>query len=97
MKKIAIIALVLVVALGMCACRMGSDNESTPSTNTTTAPQTTAPQTTAPQTEPNTTNPTEPSIAPNVPDPSVDDGHLVEPSDGEGAAPKIRGRFNEIR
>ncbi len=98
MKKFTIIALVLTIALGLCACRMGNTEETTPTTDGATQPSTTAP------TEPATTAPMEtdptvidPTIAPNVPDPSVDDDHLVDPTDGGDAAPKIRNRFSEVK
>lgn len=94
MKRITIMTLVLTIALGLCACRMGGTDDTTP---TTTEPSTTAP------TDPVTTAPVvtdpiviDPTIAPNVPDPSVDDDHLVDPTDGEDAAPKIRNRMNQI-
>lgn len=92
MKNFAIIALVLCIAFGLCACRMGSNNESTPETST--QPQTTVP--TTPATDPTIINPTitDPTIAPNVPDPSVDDNHLVDPTGGEENIPDVRGRLN---
>lgn len=97
MKKFILFALVLTLALGLCACRMGNTDETTPSTDGTTEPATSAP------TEPETTAPMvtdpiviDPTIEPNVPDPSVDDDHLIDPTDGEDAAPKIRGRLNAI-
>jgi len=93
MKKIAIIALVLIVALGLCACRMGSDNETNPTDNTT-EPQTTP--STNPATDPTIIDPTivDPTIAPNIPDPSVDDDHLVDPTGGTESVPNVRGRLN---
>lgn len=92
MKNFAIIALVLVAALGLCACRMGSNNE-TPTTDTTTQPQATDP--TTPATDPTIIDPTitDPTIAPNVPDPSVDDNHLVDPTGGTEDTPDVRGRL----
>ena len=93
MKKFTIIALVLVVALGLCACRMGSNNETTPSENTTTQPQATDP--TTPATDPTIIDPTiiDPTIAPNVPDPSVDENHLIDPTGGAEGTPDVRGRL----
>lgn len=92
MRKFTIIALVLCMALGLCACRMGSNNESTPDTST--QPQTTNP--TNPATDPTIIDPTiiDPTIEPNVPDPSVDDSHLVDPTGGEESTPDVRGRLN---
>lgn len=98
MKKFTIIALVLTIALGLCACRMGGNDETTPPTDGATEPQTTA-TTEPPATDPIVTDPIviDPTIEPNVPDPSVDDDHLVDPTDGEDAAPKIRNRLNALK
>ena len=66
MKQIIAIALTLVLIVGLCACgRRNKSPETMPSTVTTTVPVTTEPVVT---TRP-TTNPT---IATNIPDPSVD-------------------------
>ena len=94
MRKLTIFALVLIVALSLCACRMGSNNETTPTDNTTTEPQASDP--TTPATDPTIIAPTimDPTIAPNVPDPSVDDDHLIDPTGGEESAPNVRGRLN---
>lgn len=94
MKKYTMIALVLIVALSLCACRMGSDQETIPNDNTTTEPRATDP--TTPATDPTIIDPTiiDPTIAPNVPDPSVDDDHLIDPTDGSESTPDVRGRLN---
>ena len=85
MRKIAIFTLVLIIALGLCGCRMGNNTETTP----TTTENPIVPQTTAP-TEPAVTTPIltdpmviDPTIEPNVPDPSVDNDHLIDPTEGE--------------
>ena len=100
MKTFLIIALVAVLALGLCACRMGSSNdETTSTTGTEESPSTTAP--TPSQTEP-LVDPTimDPTIEPNVPDPSVDNDHLVDPT-GDGVlddiVPDIQGRINGLK
>ena len=72
MKRIGIIALVLILALSMAACRRGSTDNTEPSVTT----QPTTTPTTAPTTQP-TTMPTiipeiDPTIDTNIPDPDVD-------------------------
>ena len=62
MKQFFLIALVCVLTLGLCACGMGGDSQST--TSATTVPTTTAP---APSSVV-----TMPTIGSNIPDPSVD-------------------------
>ena len=79
MKTLAILALVVTIVACFCACRMGQNQETTPT------PDTQPPVTTAP--EPTETEPTMPdiTIAPNVPDPDVDNDHLIDPTEGDGA------------
>lgn len=66
MKKFAIFALVLTLALALCACRMGKNEDS--ETTTDNGVQNTAPQVTTPIIDP--------TMGTNVPDPNVDDTHL---------------------
>ena len=97
MKKITIFALVLVLAISLCACRMGGNEE--PTTIPTTVPTTAAP-TTMP--DPTIIDPTilDPTIETNIPDTNVDDDHLIDPTANEGGdtagdtTPNIRRRFN---
>ena len=90
MKRITTVALVLIVALSLYACRMGGNNETLSPTESTTQPETTTP------TQPAVTDPIviDPTIAPNVPDSNVDDDHLVDPTDGQETTPDVRGRLN---
>ncbi len=78
MKKAVLIGLAVVMALVFYACRMRTEEATTPDT---TPAVTTAPEPTA--TEPTATEPTkmEPTLAPNVPDPNVDDDHLIDPTE----------------
>ncbi len=97
MKTIIIIALVLLLASGLFGCRMGNNEETTPTTGSTEPPATTAPVQTDPIVDPTIMDPT---IEPNVPDPSVDDNHLVDPT-GDGVlddvVPEIEGRINGLK
>lgn len=95
MKKIAIISLVLIMAMSICACRMGGNDETTPTTEPTTEPPaTTMPEPTIP--EPTVLDPTLDPIAPNVPDPSVDDNHLIDPTEGNGDTGNGEGLIGDI-
>lgn len=97
MKKIAIISLVLIMAIGLCACRMGRNDETTPTPTTepaTEPPATTMPEPTIP--EPTVLDPTLDPIAPNVPDPNVDDNHLIDPTDGSGTTEDGQGLIGDI-
>lgn len=80
MRNFIVFALILSLALSLCACRMGESNETTPPTEVTTVPDTTAAPTEPPETTPIVTIPI-PTIEPNVPDPSVDDDHLIDPTE----------------
>jgi len=75
MKKYSIYAVILVLAISLAACRMDGGNEST-TRNTTNAPTTATP----------TIIPSMPTVETNIPDPSVDTGHLgdTEGMDGTG-------------
>ncbi len=83
MKKLAFFALAAVLVLSLCACRMGG---SEPTSNPTTNPATEPPATTVP--EPSGTEPAisipmiDPTLDTNIPDPSVDDSHLMDPTEG---------------
>lgn len=66
MKKFAIFALVFTLALALCACRMGKDEN--PEITTDNGTQNTAPQVTTPIIDP--------TMGTNVPDTNVDDTHL---------------------
>lgn len=66
MKKYTVFLLCLILTLGLCACRAESQPDTT--AGTTRPPVTTQPVTTAP----------EPTMETNIPDPSVDDDHLVQ-------------------
>lgn len=97
MKKIAIIGLVLIMAMSICACRMGGNDETTPTPTTeptTEPPATTMPEPTIP--EPTVLDPTLDPIAPNVPDPSVDDNHLIDPTEGNGDTGNGEGLIGDI-
>lgn len=79
MKKFAIFTLVLVIALSLNACRMGetqttTEQNTTPDTTTATTPTVTTPIATDPIV-------IDPTIEPNVPDPSVDNDHLIDPTE----------------
>ena len=98
MKTFLILALVLVLALGLCACRMGGKNEeTTPTTDATEPPATTTPSETEPLVDPTIMDPT---LAPNIPDPSVDDDHLIDPTDDgilDNIVPDIKGRIDGLK
>ena len=97
MKSIPLIALTVVLALGLCACRRNKNQETTPIAAPTDPPATTQPEPT--QTEP-LIDPTimDPTLEPNVPDASVDDDHLIDPTDNsEGTTPEIKGRLNGMQ
>lgn len=87
MKRIAIITLILAIAVGLCGCKMGGNEQTTSPTNNTTVPQTTAP-TEPPVTTPIVTDPIviEPTIEPNIPDPSVDNDHLIDSTEPENGS-----------
>ena len=94
MKKLTIFTLLLVLAMSLCACRMGSSEETT--TIPTTEPETTTmpvPTTTEPTTQ-------SPTIETNIPDTNVDDEHMTDTTGGSdsgnngGVIPSIRRRFN---
>ena len=93
MKKTMLFALIAVLALSLCACRMGNNHE------TTTVP-TTEPVVTT--TEPVTTMPTmpNPTIETNIPDTNVDDDHMIDTTEGAingttgDTTPNIRRYFN---
>ncbi len=78
MKKIFSGILILTMVLGLCACNMGKSDEATPTTEPAPTP-TTQPATEPPASQPETTLP---PIKPNVPDPNVDDDHLIDPTEG---------------
>ena len=81
MKKIAAFALIFVLALSLYACRMGGTQTGTEGT---TVPSATEPTVTTPiATTPIATDPiiTDPTIEPNVPDHSVDNDHLIDPTE----------------
>lgn len=94
MKRITILALVLVMALSLCACRMGGNEE------TTTVPTTQPETTTMPV--PTTTEPMIPDLTfeTNIPDTNVDDEHMTDTTGGsegnsdDSAVPSVRRRFN---
>ena len=96
MKKAAAFTLVLLLAFGLCACRMGNNTNTTPETENTTAPVATDPVVTDPIVEPTVMDPT---METNIPDSNVDDDHLVDPT-GEGiiddAARSIKRRINGL-
>ncbi len=83
MKKTAIFVLAVILAFGLCACKMGGNEPTNP-----------APATNSPATVPSEpAAPTEsdpimdPTMDTNVPDPSVDNDHLIEPTDNSTAMP----------
>lgn len=80
MKKTIAILLVLLTALSLCACRMGQNSDTTPETENTTPPAATDPVETDPIVEPTVMDPT---METNIPDPNVDNDHLVDPT-GDG-------------
>ena len=94
MKKFTILALILVLAFSLCACRMGGKEE--PTTIPTTAPQVTT------MPDPTIIDPTilDPTIETNIPDTNVDDDHMIDPTDdtagdtGDNATPDIQRRVN---
>ena len=77
MKKFFLGILVLTVVFSLCACNMGRNDEQTPTTEPAPAP-TTQPTTEPPASQPETTLP---PVKPNVPDPNVDDDHLIDPTE----------------
>lgn len=86
MKKYTIFLFCLILAAALCGCRQHAD------LLTTTAPTTRPPITTAPA-----TSAPELTMETNIPDPSVDDSHLVEttvPEGTAGTAAAIRGRIS---
>ena len=70
MKKFGIIALVLVLALSLCACTRRKNETTVPTTKSTIPPTTAAP----------TIAPTMPTEMPttNIPDPNVDPSHSTQ-------------------
>ena len=94
MKRFTILALVLVLALSLCACRMGGKEE--PTTIPTTVPHVTT------MPDPTIITPTilDPTIEINIPDTNVDDDHLIDPTDdtagdtNDGVVPDIQRRVN---
>ena len=96
MKKITAITLVLLLAFGLCACRMGKDTDTTIPETENTTPPTTTPVATDPVEEPTVMDPT---METNIPDPNVDDDHLIDPT-GEGviddAARNIKRRIKGL-
>lgn len=80
MKKFAIFALVLTLALALCACRMGKNEGS--ETTTDNGAQITVPHVTTPIIDP--------TMGTNVPDTHVDDTHL----DPEGLIEDLTGVVN---
>lgn len=72
MKKYSIIALVLLLAFSLCACRFGSNNDSTGDSGmqqpTDTMPSPTIIDPTMP----------DPTIDTNIPDPNVDKDHMMD-------------------
>ena len=81
MKKITAIMLILLMTFALCACRMGGNSNNTPETEGTTPPVTTNPVATDPVADPTVMDPT---METNIPDPNVDNDHLVDPT-GDGA------------
>ncbi len=88
MKKLAIFALAAILAFGLCACRMGG-NEPTDPTNPSTNPPSTTPSEPVATQQPSESDPIiDPTMDTNIPDPSVDNEHLIEPTaDGGSAMP----------
>lgn len=72
MKKYSIITLVLLLALSLCACRFGGNNETTDGAG--------SQQTTDNMTDPTIVDPTilDPTIETNIPDPDVDNDHMID-------------------
>lgn len=84
MKKYTFFLLCLICTLGLCACRAEKQPDAT--VGTTQPPVTTQPITTAPES----------TMETNIPDPSVDDDHLVQTTVSEGAeetSPSVRKRI----
>ena len=75
MKTIIIIALVLLLASGLFGCRMGNNEETTPTTGSTEPPATTAPVQTDPIVDPTIMDPT---IETNIPDSTVNNNSTGE-------------------
>ena len=93
MKSIFVLALTAAIVFGFCGCGRSKNKETTP--EVTEPPATTVPVT-EPMTDPTIVDPTimDPTLAPNVPDPSVDNDHLVDPTDStDGIIPEIKGRI----
>ena len=96
MKNIIAITLVLMLAFGLCACRMRDDQTDTPATQDANSPAATNPVQTDPIAEPTVMDPT---METNIPDPNVDNDHLIDPT-GEDfiddAARSITRRINGL-
>lgn len=82
MKKAVIFTLAVMMALGLCACRMDTNEPTT--TNPVTEPPATTPSTAAP-TDPEPI--IDPTLDTNIPDPSVNDDLNREPGDNGSVMP----------
>ena len=88
MKKLVLIALVLLIAVSVAACSSGMTDETTAPTGNTT----TTPSTAAPSTQPTVTMPTiipDPTLGTNIPDPSVNENSTMPNATGSGIAERI--------
>ena len=86
MKKLALFALAAVLVLGLCACRMGSEEPTEVTDPVTDPPAATTPDPTI--VDPTVMDPIiDPTIDSNVPDPSVDNDHMIDPTDGGSVTP----------
>lgn len=100
MKKVLAITLVLILAFSLNACRLFGKKDTPQETEGTTPPATSAPMATDPVTEP-MTDPAvmDPTMETNIPDPNVDNEHLIDPT-GDGmiddAAREITRRINGL-
>lgn len=97
MKKLLAITLVLILVFSLNACTLFGKKDNPTETEGTTPPATTTPVATDPATDPAVIDPT---METNIPDPNVDNEHLIDPT-GDGmiddAAKDITRRINGLK
>ena len=97
MKKLLAITLVLILVFSLNACTLFGKKDNPQETESTTPPATTTPMATDPVTDPAVIDPT---METNIPDPNVDNEHLIDPT-GDGmvddAAKDITRRINGLK